>query len=372
MEIKLIKNSDKSEYSSIDNNLLLQVVDDNYQFMDYKGKKLYILNVLTNERFEIAADIKKYYIADISYIGNLDHCVLFTSVEQLTENRAAITVYRYMFYEAVCQQVYRMEVPMELFDGNKILNIFALDNNYLFIEQIGHDNTFSNIILHDIVADKQIDINNTEIGKTGIRKMLPLGGNMGVILYGTDDTDWTIGIVNVRQMTSELVLDGSNITMECLDKISAGNNEMCLKVLNDRIIYSRNDNSNQDEIVIYDYVKKVKKVRLNNYIEDENVFDCIYVIDDIPYYIRKQDDETEVINLDTQKVELKFPKGLSFKYIKDDILIVQKDKKRLLSKDLVDYIEVYKYPHMHHCIFRTKAEYNGCVINDDELFIITN
>ena len=48
MDIKLIRNSEDAVFSSISNGLVLQMTDDNYRFLDFIGKKMYILNSTTN------------------------------------------------------------------------------------------------------------------------------------------------------------------------------------------------------------------------------------------------------------------------------------------------------------------------------------
>lgn len=65
MDIKLIRNTEDAVFKPINNGLVLQMVDDNYKFLDFIGKKLYILNSITNERYEISPEIKKYNIASI-------------------------------------------------------------------------------------------------------------------------------------------------------------------------------------------------------------------------------------------------------------------------------------------------------------------
>ena len=59
MDIKLIRNSEDAVFSSISNGLVLQMTDDNYRFLDFIGKKMYILNSTTNEKYEISPEIKK-------------------------------------------------------------------------------------------------------------------------------------------------------------------------------------------------------------------------------------------------------------------------------------------------------------------------
>ena len=90
MDIKLIRNTEDAVFKPINNGLVLQMVDDNYKFLDFIGKKLYILNSITNERYEISPEIKKYNIASIIYAHNTHDYVFYVSAEQITDSKADI------------------------------------------------------------------------------------------------------------------------------------------------------------------------------------------------------------------------------------------------------------------------------------------
>ena len=91
MDIKLIRNTEDAVFKPINNGLVLQMVDDNYKFLDFIGKKLYILNSITNERYEISPEIKKYNIASIIYAHNTHDYVFYVSAEQSTDIHLMIT-----------------------------------------------------------------------------------------------------------------------------------------------------------------------------------------------------------------------------------------------------------------------------------------
>ena len=44
MDIKLMRNSEKGIFYSINDRLLMQITDDNYQYQGLQGKKYFILN----------------------------------------------------------------------------------------------------------------------------------------------------------------------------------------------------------------------------------------------------------------------------------------------------------------------------------------
>ena len=110
MDIKLIRNTEDAVFKPINNGLVLQMVDDNYKFLDFIGKKLYILNSITNERYEISPEIKKYNIASIIYAHNTHDYVFYVSAEQITDSKADILLYRYSFDDNESTLVYRYEI----------------------------------------------------------------------------------------------------------------------------------------------------------------------------------------------------------------------------------------------------------------------
>ena len=67
MDIKLMKNSEKGIFFPVNDRLLMQITDDNYQYQGLQGKKYFILNAATNEKAEVAAQIKKYNFCKIRY-----------------------------------------------------------------------------------------------------------------------------------------------------------------------------------------------------------------------------------------------------------------------------------------------------------------
>ena len=97
MDIKLMRNSEKGIFYSINDRLLMQITDDNYQYQGLQGKKYFILNAATNEKFEVASQIKKYNFCKVKYACLERNYMFFTSLESVTESRTLLTVYRFMF-----------------------------------------------------------------------------------------------------------------------------------------------------------------------------------------------------------------------------------------------------------------------------------
>ena len=52
MDIKLMKNSEKGIFFPVNDRLLMQITDDNYQYQGLQGKKYFILNLTSELRNE--------------------------------------------------------------------------------------------------------------------------------------------------------------------------------------------------------------------------------------------------------------------------------------------------------------------------------
>ena len=135
------------------------------------------------------------------------------------------------------------------------------------------------IQLKDIMADKGVRISNEELVKNGLDCIIPMGGNKCCFKVG----ETIVGIVNVNQFVSDMVLNLPMVFSEVLDK-SAG--DVLLTDMYDsnrNIIYTKIfPDSDVEEVVIYNYSNGVKKVRqIDNKSDFFNKNLC--VINDVPY-----------------------------------------------------------------------------------------
>ncbi|MDD3239931.1 MAG: hypothetical protein PHW47_07600, partial [Lachnospira sp.] len=135
MDIKLIKKAENSEFVAFDKNILLQISDANYQLNQYVGKQLFVLNTSTNERFEIAPEIKKYILTTITYASNEHDYLFFTSAERTSEEVVDIILYRYMLDDGQCEKIYTMPADLKEIGMSLEIKIFALDKDHVIIEK---------------------------------------------------------------------------------------------------------------------------------------------------------------------------------------------------------------------------------------------
>ena len=119
-------------------------------------------------------------------------------------------------------------------------------------------------------------------------------------------------------------------------------------------------------------MNKVKKIRINSNVIRISDLSFAHIINDVPYQVKAGERNTQIINMDTQKSEVKLPPDRVVSYVKNDLIVVSNQTSKFpFSKKKVTYIEVYKYPDMTHAILKTKEKYNGCLFNGNDLIILT-
>lgn len=391
MDIKLIRNSEDAVFSSISNGLILQLTDDNYKFFDFTGKKMYILNSTTNEKYEISPEIKKYDIADIHYAHNMHDYLFFVSAEQLTDSKMDILLYRYTFDDNESSLVYRYSFDSIKHIDEVAIHIYVLEYDFVIIEEIGRDDDkVQSITLRDFSVDRDISVKGSLLGRCGLYNIIPLEGNSCVFKFGKgkklvpsnnvnsiqeDDSDdyECIVIVNTRQFVSEMMLNPAEITMEILDSADSEKTFAYMKRSGNRVIYSKfNMSTMSEEVILYDFENKIKQVRINNDIKEASDLNYTYVINGNPYTIKKDNDAAYLVNLNTQKEEYRLPSDMKIKYVINDIILVTRIKHAIpfISKGS-EYIEAYRFPDIQHALLKKKAEFKTCIINGDDLLVFT-
>lgn len=381
MDIKLMKNSEKGIFFPINDKLLMQITDDNYQYQGLQGKKCFILNAATNEKFEVASQIKKYHFCKVRYACLERNYMFFTSLESVTDAKTLLTIYRFMFDTNENEAVFSMEIDNADISDELRYYIFVMDSNYFFVEKLDKKGKLIDIFLHDINSETDNNLSDTFVKTSGIYKVLPTGGNNCVIKFGADRliSDGTggeekIALLNAKQFVSEISFNGQMITMEELDVSDESTTFPYIKASAGKIIYSKyNFESKSEEIVIYDAATKVKQVRLNNNVEHAMDLSFTYIINDTPYILKKEDKSTYFINLNTQKAEYRLHSDMQFRYMKNDIVVITRMKHRIFFiKKPSEYIEAYRISELHHPVLSTKAVYNSCAESGDDLIIFTN
>ena len=311
MDIKLVKNFEEGNYIPVNEQLLLQVVDANYRLGRFPGKKIFMLNPLTNERLEILPEIHKYNLANISYAAVSHNHILFTSANSINETQVEISYYRYDVSTGAYHIIHTTVADLTKLGNVLLLKAFVLDENYCIFDEITYSREnlsstglFSNgmgthkMLLKEIQENKERLLKDSVIATSGIEKLIPLSGNLCVIKLGSpmleelvfSDTaiqpfkqKEIIGIVNIKQFISELLLNQNNAFLEILDEGSEEITFPYIRQYDNDIVYSKVDVSKKiEEVIIYDYETKVKKVRLNSNITRISDLNHTYILNDTP------------------------------------------------------------------------------------------
>ena len=323
MDIKLVKNFEEGNYIPVNEQLLLQVVDANYRLGRFPGKKIFMLNPLTNERLEILPEIHKYNLANISYAAVSHNHILFTSASSINETQVEISYYRYDVSTGAYHIIHTTVADLTKLGNVLLLKAFVLDENYCIFDEITYSREnlsstglFSNgmgthkMLLKEIQENKERLLKDSVIATSGIEKLIPLSGNLCVIKLGSpmleelvfSDTaiqpfkqKEIIGIVNIKQFISELLLNQNNAFLEILDEGSEEITFPYIRQYDNDIVYSKVDVSKKiEEVIIYDYETKVKKVRLNSNITRISDLNHTYILNDTPYIIKNNGQKYDV------------------------------------------------------------------------------
>lgn len=307
MDIKLVKNFEEGNYIPVNEQLLLQVVDANYRLGRFPGKKIFMLNPLTNERLEILPEIHKYNLANISYAAVSHNHILFTSASSINETQVEISYYRYDVSTGAYHIIHTTVADLTKLGNVLLLKAFVLDENYCIFDEITYSREnlsstglFSNgmgthkMLLKEIQENKERLLKDSVIATSGIEKLIPLSGNLCIIKLGSpmleelvfSDTaiqpfkqKEIIGIVNIKQFISELLLNQNNAFLEILDEGSEEITFPYIRQYDNDIVYSKVDVSKKiEEVIIYDYETKVKKVRLNSNITRISDLNHTYIL----------------------------------------------------------------------------------------------
>ena len=314
MDIKLVKNFEEGNYIPVNEQLLLQVVDANYRLGRFPGKKIFMLNPLTNERLEILPEIHKYNLANISYAAVSHNHILFTSASSINETQVEISYYRYDVSTGAYHIIHTTVADLTKLGNVLLLKAFVLDENYCIFDEITYSREnlsstglFSNgmgthkMLLKEIQENKERLLKDSVIATSGIEKLTPLSGNLCIIKLGSpmleelvfSDTaiqpfkqKEIIGIVNIKQFISELLLNQNNAFLEILDEGSEEITFPYIRQYDNDIVYSKVDVSKKiEEVIIYDYETKVKKVRLNSNITRISDLNHTYILNNTCKYL---------------------------------------------------------------------------------------
>ena len=371
MDIKLVKNFEEGMYIPVNREILLQIIDDNRRLEQFNGKHIFLFNPANNERFEILPEVPKFNVTKIYYGSEERDYFVFTSAKMINEHETQITFYWYQISLQETFIIHTQIVPTDRLREPDYLKVLVLAQDFCVFEtkngEYGNKDSYS-FLLKDVKNNKELEFQNEELGRFGIDKIVPLSGNLCGIKIGNK----TIGVINVNQFVSDMVIGLEKITYtDILDNASDTMQLAHMRKYNNTLLYTKRDvSADSEEVVIYDYDNKVKRVRLNSRISEAADFKNICVISGGPYNFLESDKGTRIINLNTQKTEYKLPADVCVEYVQDDIIVTSEHVKKMsIFRKENDFVEVFRFPDMHHAIYKTRDKFKGCIKHFDDLLI---
>ena len=371
MDIKLVKNFEEGMYIPVNREILLQIIDDNRRLEQFNGKHIFLFNPANNERFEILPEVPKFNVTKIYYGSEERDYFVFTSAKMVNEHETQITFYWYQISLQETFIIHTQIVPTDRLREPDYLKVLVLAQDFCVFEtkngEYGNKDSHS-FLLKDVKNNKELEFQKEELGRFGIDKIVPLSGNLCGIKIGNK----TIGVINVNQFVSDMVIGLEKITYtDILDNASDTMQLAHMRKYNNTLLYTKRDvSADSEEVVIYDYDNKVKRVRLNSRISEAADFKNICVISGVPYNFLESDKGTRIINLNTQKTEYKLPADVCVEYVQDDIIVTSEHVKKMsIFRKENDFVEVFRFPDMHHAIYKTRDKFKGCIKHFDDLLI---
>lgn len=305
----------------------------------------------------------KFNVTKIYYGSEERDYFVFTSAKMVNEHETQITFYWYQISLQETFIIHTQIVPTDRLREPDYLKVLVLAQDFCVFEtkngEYGNKDSYS-FLLKDVKNNKELEFQNEELGRFGIDKIVPLSGNLCGIKIGNK----TIGVINVNQFVSDMVIGLEKITYtDILDNASDTMQLAHMRKYNNTLLYTKRDvSADSEEVVIYDYDNKVKRVRLNSRISEAADFKNICVISGVPYNFLESDKGTRIINLNTQKTEYKLPADVCVEYVQDDIIVTSEHVKKMsIFRKENDFVEVFRFPDMHHAIYKTRDKFKGCI-----------
>lgn len=367
MEIRLIKNVTKGKYISVNRELMLQIVDDNKVFDCFTGKRMFLFNPSKNVHIEIMPQIAKYDIFKIYHGMKNRDFFIFTSLKVKNETDVQIDYYCYNISSQKCRNIHTDIEKTEMLRKKNAIKIFALTQDYCIFQKYNESEKRYDILLKDIVDDRKTVIKNEELMQNGIDTIIPMAGNKCCFKIGNS----LIGIVNVNQFISDMALNLPMVFTQVLDRASGGIEFTDIFEKNKNIIYTRKIPDNDiDEIVIYDYVNDIRKVRQRDSASDIIELGTLCVIGDVPYIYNSDTAGTHFVNLNLQREDYLISSEYRVEYIFNEYVITSRQFKfKLFKNPDKRIIEVFKIPDITNHVYKKRGIYNGCVAIDDDLLL---
>lgn len=385
MEIRIIKSRKGTTYLPFYQNRFLCISDGTKRLGEYLSKRLETYDILENCKEEIAPNLVKYQIWDIRTLQSPEGCCYFTSCHVIEKNQVKVELYRYREANREVELLYEDKENMLLYASQKKTVIFLLNEDYLLIQYMYMRNneteSYSGFLdfelkLYNVKEKKTFSITDSCLSQAGIEQMQMVTKNICAVKTGVNLLEENryqflserevhperIGLLNIQQMISDILLKEKNICMEWMEETRWDKTLFHMHSEDGVLMYSKLYlREEKEEVVFYHYKEKKAEIcERNGIVSVEQVADTC-VIRSVPYIKRKTEDGISFYNIRKRSGEFSFEKGERILRLEHGIAVVEEvQKKSFFGKERY-WCEVYLLPRKER-ILRERVKVNEVLI----------
>lgn len=368
MNIKIVKNVKGFEGYHIKDDLLVEIEHIPSELDNLDKLKLYLLNLSTSEKIEIASEYDVYSICTLKNISVNKDYIYFTTCTDVISTKSCINICKYSVDTQELQIIYSFEDDLSLYNISKEVKIFIINEFHILIQNayLRHNLTETyggffdyELYLYSYNDDIKTIIIDENLVNNGIDDIISLNEKMCVIKTGFSlltDRRYEIlsqeevsvegiSFVNTGQLVSDILLSQKNIVLDTIDQSFYTSTIPYCKKAGDFLVYSKvNNDTHEEEITFYNYVTKSAKTCVNQNVLEVSSLAKTLVIKDIPYIMLLNDKGTSFYNLDTNEIDIQYDSDYKFDCNLGDIIIVSSSNTSLFGHKEKKYVSVYTYP----------------------------
>lgn len=389
MDIKILKNFENYKNTLLTDNLVLETLETDSEYSGIKQVKYMIFNIDENSRHEIMPQVDKYIFGIIKNVSVNSEFIYFFGYEELDDDKIKINVYRYNYVSEEREIVFSFEDDKILYPVAKRLKIFVINDIYLIIQheyiKTNKAETYSGFFefrsfLYNCKDEQCYSIVDENIAANGIMDMIPISENQCIMKTGyslLEDERYdllekdeasveSISFVNMGQLISDILIMQTNITLDTIDQAYYDKTLPYIETQNDYLIYSRVDNiEKSEEVIFYNYNTKEMINCINKNVTKFSDMANHCIIGGEPYICLTKSTGIEFINLKKAKVEFRFDSELKYITVKIDIFVFSGETEKGLIRKQSSYVELYGYP-QQNVLLHEKGECFDCLSPNKE------
>ncbi len=391
MAIHIIENENDAIYKHMSKDRILEIAEDQGKIGGLKVYRYALLHQDNNIREDIMPKIDKYDLIEVTSCLPAENNIYFTGITEHTGGKAFITLYQYDVETKQLKNFYAYEDTLSLYPKQKKVKVFILDEDYIIVQNSylrhnmadNYEGYFDvELSLYNVKVNNTVPITDPNLS-LGIECMIPVSKNTCVIKTGfsvfpdeiykkidkTESVMEILGLVNVKQLITDILLKQRNVYIDVIDRMQYDKTIPKLKVRKGQLIYSRvSPVEAKEEVVFFNIGTGKTYVCVKNRVTSMSKLAKAYILMGEPHVLVSKQGETYLYNVATNAITLRLNKGISLKTIKDNYVILEKEKSSILGYPIYT-TEVYEYPG-EQLVLKEKAEYSDlCVTKDNDIYL---